>query len=123
MPRVTMCVLLDRLALPAPTDAVMAVACRSPPRGMCPCSKVNGGASMEEELDASFTVVDLKALISDSTDIPIEEMRVLHKGRAMHNEDTLEACGASRGSPPPSFTAAHPSRAGCASSQCSLANA
>jgi hypothetical protein len=56
-------------------------------------SKVVGNAPFDEELDPSFTILDLKALISDSTSIPMEEMRVLHKGRAMHDEDTLEACG------------------------------
>ena len=50
---------------------------------------------MTEDLDGSFTVVNLKALISDVTAIPMEEMRVLYKGRALSNDDeTLDACGA-----------------------------
>ena len=38
-------------------------------------------------------MLDLKALISDSTQIEVEQMRVLHKGRQLHDDDTLEAAG------------------------------
>ena len=60
-----------------------------------PRSKVSGSTLMDTDLDGSFTVLDLKALVSDMTEMPMDEMRVLHKGRALHNDDTLDACGAS----------------------------
>ena len=60
-----------------------------------PRSKVSGSTLMDTDLDGSFTVLDLKALVSDMTEMPVDEMRVLHKGRALHDDDTLDACGAS----------------------------
>ena len=48
---------------------------------------------MREELDESFTFLDLKALIADSTEMSMEDMRILHKGRAMRDDVTLEAAG------------------------------
>ena len=53
--------------------------------------KVAGGRQLDEELDSSFTVLDLKALISDSTSLAVEEMRLLHKGRALHDADTASS--------------------------------
>ena len=56
---------------------------------------MSGSTLLDTDLDGSFTILDLKALVSDMTEMPVDEMRVLHKGRALHNEDTLDACGAS----------------------------
>ena len=97
MPRVVMCdkpKIPEASSSPAPrTHKHSPFAVRSV-SGMIR-SKVAGGASMDEELDGSFTIVDLKALVADVHQIPIEEMRVLHKGRALHDNDTLDSCGAS----------------------------
>ena len=43
-----------------------------------PRSKVSGSTLMDTDLDGSFTVLDLKALVSDMTEMPMDEMRVLH---------------------------------------------
>ena len=57
------------------------------------CSKVHGGNLLNEEVHPDLGVLDLKALIEDTTGIAVEEQRIMHKGRALHDADTLENAG------------------------------
>lgn len=54
--------------------------------------KILGQPNIETlELPVSATGETLKTLISDFSDIPISEMRLIYKGRAIGNTDTLSA--------------------------------
>ena len=59
--------------------------------------KVQGGDTLEWELHPEFAILDLKALVEDSTGIAVQDMRILHKGRALQDDDTLEAAGVADG--------------------------
>ena len=43
-----------------------------PPTPPSPLSKLSRGGSLEEEVDGSLTLLDLKALLSEETDLAIE---------------------------------------------------
>lgn len=53
--------------------------------------KIGSGSTIHEEVHESMAVLDLKALIEDTTGIAVHEQRLLFRGRALHDEDTLEA--------------------------------
>ena len=57
-------------------------------------SKLHGGATLEWEVHPELGVCDLKALVEAEAGISVQDQRILHKGRAMNDEDTLEAAGA-----------------------------
>ena len=65
---------------------------------------MHGGASHTFEVHPEFEVLSIKALVEDASGLPIDEQRILHKGRVMKDEDTLESQGNSRCPPwpPPS---------------------
>lgn len=67
------------------------------PRCSVPRSKLQGGQSLEFEVHPEFEVLSLKALVEDAAGMGIEDMRILHKGRALRDEDTLEVAGVGEG--------------------------
>ena len=58
--------------------------------------KIHGGRELPFEVHPELGVNDLKILVECETDIAAAEMRILHKGRALHDDDTLQAAGARR---------------------------
>ena len=91
--RVTMCALHMPVPHPRCPGGLLKTACTF--ARVLRHRKVAGRPSaLEEDLDGSFTFLDLKALISDTTEIEATEMRILHKGRAVQDGDTLENAGA-----------------------------
>ena len=62
----------------------------------------------DEEVDGSFAILDLKALLSESCDIATEHQRLVYKGRVLQDALTLDDSGTHRPSPcarqPPSQT-------------------
>ena len=52
------------------------------------------GTSQTFEVDGSLPVIGLKALVAESHAIEMDEQRMLHKGRTLRDEDTLEDSGA-----------------------------
>ena len=59
----------------------------------CACRKIHGGATHTFEVHPEFEVLSIKALVEDASGLPIEEQRVLYKGRVMKDDDTLESAG------------------------------
>ena len=57
-------------------------------------SKTAAGSKWDEEVDGSFGVLDLKALLSESCDIATEHQRLVYKGRVLQDAQTLESSGA-----------------------------
>ena len=55
--------------------------------------KINGGGSYAFEVHPQFEVLSIKALVEDASGLPIDEQRILYKGRVMKDEDTLESAG------------------------------
>jgi hypothetical protein len=55
--------------------------------------KINGGGSYAFEVHPEFEVLSIKALVEDASGLPIDEQRILYKGRVMKDEDTLESAG------------------------------
>jgi ubiquilin len=60
-------------------------------------TKIGNGETLEWEVHPEFGVLDLKALLEDSTGLAISEQRILHKGRALRDEDTLQTAGVADG--------------------------
>ena len=59
--------------------------------------KVHGGATHAFDVHPEFEVLSLKALVEEDIGIAMDEQRILHKGRAIQDEDTLEAAGVHEG--------------------------
>lgn len=66
-----------------------------PPR-LCAHSKTSAGLRWDEEVDGSFAILDLKALLSESCDIETEHQRLVYKGRVLQDALTLDSSGARR---------------------------
>ena len=50
----------------------------------------------DEEVDGSFAILDLKALLSESCDIATEHQRLVYKGRVLQDALTLDDSGMHR---------------------------
>ena len=50
----------------------------------------------DEEVDGSFAILDLKALLSESCDIATEHQRLVYKGRVLRDALTLDSSGKRR---------------------------
>ena len=73
--------------------------------------------TVEEEVDGSMEVRDMKALLSETTGIDVDEQRLLCRGRVLRDHETLGSAGVADGAtlhvlyvalppPPPSPAAA-----------------
>ena len=60
---------------------------------VCARRKIHGGQTHTFEVHPEFEVIGLKAIIEDATGLAIDEQRILHKGRALRDEDTLQLAG------------------------------
>ena len=78
---------------------------------LCAHSKTSSGLRWDEEVDGSFAILDLKALLSESCDIATEHQRLVYKGRVLQDALTLDDSGRHRPSPcarqPPSLSLIH----------------
>ena len=59
--------------------------------------KVQGKEEFDLEMHPEMGILDLKALIEDMTEMEMAEQRIMHKGRALHDDDTLQSAGAHTG--------------------------
>ena len=81
---ISMCVCTPRLDRSRSPDAR--------PR-LCAHSKTSSGLRWDEEVDGSFAILDLKALLSESCDIATEHQRLVYKGRVLQDALTLDDSG------------------------------
>ena len=84
---ISMCVCTPRLDRSRSPDAR--------PR-LCAHSKTSSGLRWDEEVDGSFAILDLKALLSESCDIATEHQRLVYKGRVLQDALTLDDSGMHR---------------------------
>ena len=63
---------------------------------LCAHSKTSSGLRWDEEVDGSFAILDLKALLSESCDIATEHQRLVYKGRVLQDALTLDESGTHR---------------------------
>ena len=63
---------------------------------LCAHSKTSSGLRWDEEVDGSFAILDLKALLSESCDIATEHQRLVYKGRVLQDALTLDDSGTHR---------------------------
>ena len=59
--------------------------------------KLQGGTTIDFEVHPELDVLSFKALIEEEVGIGIDEQRILNKGRALRDEDSLELAGVGEG--------------------------
>ena len=59
--------------------------------------KIHGGRLLSLEVHPELEVVGLKALVEDESGLAIDEQRIMHKGRALRDADSLQLAGVNEG--------------------------